>query len=73
MWHLKTTTVPVKVGMVKKETDKNINKIHVNLSLHEIQKNHWTLHYCSSPKYYQYSWKISPKIDRKKRKYIECI
>ena len=36
MWHLKTTTVPVIVGalgMIKKGTDKHINKIPVSFSL----------------------------------------
>ena len=37
MWHLKTTTMSV-IGIIKKDTDKQINKIHEKPSLHEIQK-----------------------------------
>ena len=36
MWHLKTTVGAL--GMIKKETDKYINKIPGCLSLNEIQK-----------------------------------
>ena len=41
MWHLKTTNMPVIVGalgMIKKGTDKHINKIAGSPSLYEIQK-----------------------------------
>ena len=39
IWHLKTTTVPVimgALGMIKKRTDKHINKITGCSSLYEI-------------------------------------
>ena len=41
MWHLKTTMVSVIVGtlgMIKKRTDRHINKIPGSSSLYEIQK-----------------------------------
>ena len=41
MWHFKTTTVPLIVGalcMIKKGTDKQMNKIPGCPSLYEIQK-----------------------------------
>ena len=49
MWYLKTTTVPVvdvTLVMIKKGTNKHINKIPISLSLYEIQKVH--LRNCSS-------------------------
>ena len=48
MWHLKTTTVPViliALGIIKKETNKHINKIPGSPSLYEIQKNDTLLNY----------------------------
>ena len=41
MWHLKTTTVSVTVGarrMIKKDTDKHINKIPGSPRLYEYEK-----------------------------------
>ena len=41
IWHLKNTRVPVivgELGMIKKETDKHINKIPGSSSEYEIQK-----------------------------------
>ena len=51
MWHLKTTTMPVIVGalgMIKKGTDKHINKIACSSSLCEMQKITLSQN-CSSP------------------------
>ena len=51
MWHLKTNIVVVILdtqGMIKKWTDKYINKIPGNPSRYEILKN-WTLRNCSFP------------------------
>ena len=51
IWHLKTTIVPVIVGalgIIKKGTDKHINKIPDSPGLYKIQKN-CTLWNCSSP------------------------
>ena len=42
MWHLKMTNVRIimgTLGLIKKETDKHINKITGNLSQYEIKKN----------------------------------
>ena len=38
----------VTLGMIKKETNKYITKIHENSSLYEIQRN-WTMQNCPSP------------------------
>ena len=41
MWHLKTTTMPVIVralSMIKKATNKHINKMTNSFSLHEKEK-----------------------------------
>ena len=51
MWHIKTPAVPEIVGalgMIKKGTDKHVNKIPDSLILYEIQKK-CTLLDCSSP------------------------
>ena len=51
MWLLKSTTVLVIVGalvMIKKETDKYINKIHSSPSLYKMQKKNCILRSCSS-------------------------
>ena len=78
MWHLKTTTAPVIVGalgMIKKGTDEHINMIHGNPSRCERQKKMpFVKLLISLGEYHQCDWKITPKIDSKKKHYnIEYI
>ena len=68
MWHLKTTTVPVIVGalgMIKKGSDKHINKIPGSPSQYEIQKLHFAELLISLLDYYQYEWKNHLKEESK--------
>ena len=56
MWLFKTTTEPVKVGalgMIKKETDKYINKILSRTSNYEIKELHFAELPISFGSYYQ--------------------
>ena len=74
MWHFKTTRVLVIVGtlgMIKKETEKRINKIPDNPNQYEKQKMHFAELLISLEECYQCVWKISPKRGSKKPKCLE--
>ena len=62
MWLLKTTPVPIimgAIGMIKKGTDKHINKISDSPSL--IYQKFYFAELLISLEYYQCDGKISPK------------
>ena len=72
MWHLKTTIVPVIVGalaMIKKNTDKCINKITSSPNQYKIQNLHFVKLLISIVSYYQYDRENITK--ERKHKYIE--
>ena len=55
MWLLKTTIIPLIVGtlsMIKKRTDKHINKILSSLNLYELQKLQFAEMFISLGEYY---------------------
>ena len=74
MWHLKTNTILIKGGgaldMIKKETLARYPAVPVNM---KYKKLHFSELLISVGEYYQYHWKISPKIGCKKHEYVECI
>ena len=75
MWHLMTITLLVIVGalsMIKKGTDKYINKIPDCPSLYEIQKFHFAKLLIFG-EYCQCLGRIKPKRNSKKHKYIVGI
>ena len=52
LWHMKTVTIPVVIGalgMIKKGTEKHLEKIPGSLNLAEIQKKS-TYRHCPYPK-----------------------
>ena len=52
LWHMKTVTIPVVIGalgMIKKGTDKHLEKIPGSPNLDEMQKKN-TYRHCSYPK-----------------------
>ena len=77
MSHLRSTIVPVIVralGMIKKGTDKHINRISGSPSRYEIPKEYFPQRLISLRVYYQRDFrKLTPKRECKKLKYIEYI
>ena len=74
MWQVTTTTVPLTVralGMIKKGTNKHINKISGSSSQYEIQTIAELL--VSFGEYDQYDRKIWSKRGNENHKFKECI